>query len=235
MAASMREVGKKMKSWSNVLVVFAFFCLLAGCSGIRDLIVPSPAHQDQSVSSPSSPDLIVLLSDPDGKVGTIQVITKGGSQTLDKPGYATLVEDISDPPSVPKPLADSEIMGVFGPALSAQPDLKGRFASFILYFESDSTELTDKSKELLPEVVRTIKNRKAGEIFVVGHTDRLGTEAYNLELSSKRATYVRDLLAPSGVPPSALVVSYQGEAMPAVYTEDEVWEPRNRRVEVFVK
>src|SRR4030042_267131 len=118
-----------MKSWDNVLVVFVLFCLLPGCSRNRDLIVPSPAHQDQSVSSPSNPDLIVLLPDPDGKVGTIQVITKGGSQILDKPGYATLVEDVSNPPTVPKRMAESEITGAFGPALSAQPDLKDRFAS----------------------------------------------------------------------------------------------------------
>ena len=226
-----------MKSWNNVLVVFALFCFLPGCSRNRDLVVPSPspARQNQSVSSASNPDLIVLLPDPDGKVGTIQVITKGGSQTLDKSGYATLVEGVATPPTVPKPMIDSEITGVFGQALSAQPDLKGRFAPFILYFESNTTKLTDKSKDVLPEIVGAIKNRKASEIYLVGHTDRLGTEAYNLELSSRRATYVRDLLISSGVPSSALIVSYHGESMPAVYTEDEVWEPRNRRVEVFVK
>ncbi len=208
---------------------------MAGCSRTQDLIIPSLAHQDQSISSPSNPDLIVLLPDPDGKVGTIQVVTKGGSQTLDKPGYGTQIEDASNPPTVPKPVADSDITGIFGPVLSAQPDLKGRFASFILYFKNNSTELTDKSKELLPEVVRTIKDRKSSEICVVGHTDRLGTEAYNMGLSARRATCVRDLLISRGVPSSALIVSYHGESMPAVYTEDEVSEPRNRRAEVFAR
>ena len=224
-----------MKPWSYVFVLFALLCLMAGCSPNRDLVITSLSDQGQGVSSPSNPDLILLLADPDGKVGTIQVTTKGGSQMLDQPGYATLVKDVSNPPTVPKTVAESEIIAVFGPVLSAQPDLKGRFASFILYFESDTSKLTDKSKELLHQVVRTIKNRRTSEIYVVGHTDRLGREVYNIELSSRRATYVRDLLISSGIPSSALVVSYHGEAMPAVYTEDEVAEPRNRRVELFVR
>jgi outer membrane protein OmpA-like peptidoglycan-associated protein len=230
-----RKLGKKMKSWSDVLVVVILFCLLFGCSRRRDLIVLPHANRDQSVSSPSNSELVVLLTDPDGKVGVVQVITKGGFQTLDKPEYATLVEDVSTPPTVPKPMTKSEITAVFGPALLAQPDLKGRFASFILYFESDTTNLTDEAKELLPKLVNTIRNRRTSEIFVVGHTDRVGTEVYNMELSSKRATTVLNLLVSSGIPSSALVASYHGETMPAVHTEDEVAEPRNRRVEVFVK
>ena len=226
---------KKMESWSDVLVVVMLLCLLAGCGGTRDNTVLPQVNQTQSVSSPSSSELVVLLTDPDGKVGTVEVITKGGSQTLDKPEHATMVEDVSAPPTVPKAMTKSEIAAVFGPALSAQPELKGRFASFVLFFESNTSVLTDKSKQLLPELVKTARNRRPGEIYIVGHSDRLGTELYNMELSSRRATYVLNLLVSSGIPSSALVASHHGEAMLAVHTEDEVAEPRNRRVEVFVK
>ena len=230
-----RKPGKKMESWSDVLVMVMLISLLAGCGGTRDHAVMQQANQTQSVSPLSNSELVVLLMDPDGKVGTVEVITKGGSQKLDKPEYATMVEDVSAPPTVPKPMTKSEIAAVFGPALSAQPELKGRFASFVLFFESNTSVLTDKSKQLLPELVKTARNRRPGEIYIVGHSDRLGTELYNMELSSRRATYVLNLLVSSGIPSSALVASHHGEAMLAVHTEDEVAEPRNRRVEVFVK
>jgi outer membrane protein OmpA-like peptidoglycan-associated protein len=163
------------------------------------------------------------------------VTTKGGSQILDKPGYAAQVGDPSKPPIAPKPIDENEITGVFGAALSAQPDPTGRFISFILWFENDKTKLTDESKELLPEIVRSIQNRKPNEIYVVGHTDLVGTEAYNIELSSRRARHVRDLLVSSGIKSSSLFVSYYGKARPLVPTNDEVPEPRNRRVEVIVR
>jgi outer membrane protein OmpA-like peptidoglycan-associated protein len=70
---------------------------------------------------------------------------------------------------------------------------------------------------------------------VVGHTDLVGTEPYNIELSSRRANHVRDLLVTKGIKPSALSVSFYGKARPLVPTRDEVPEPRNRRVEVIVR
>jgi outer membrane protein OmpA-like peptidoglycan-associated protein len=207
-----------MERWSNVLVVWIFFCLLTGCG----------AHRPKR-------DLIVLLPDPDDQGGAITVTTKGGSQIIDKPGYATEVEDANKPPTAPKSVEEKEIKDVFGPALTAQPDPAGRFVSFILYFEHDTTKLTHESKNLLPEVLKTIKNLKSKEVYVVGHTDLVGTEAYNIELSSRRANHVRNLLVSSGIKSSALFVSYFGKAKPLVPTKDEVPEPRNRRVEVIVR
>ncbi|HSB03833.1 MAG TPA: OmpA family protein [Thermodesulfobacteriota bacterium] len=199
----------------SIFVALFFLCLLAGCSAKRDLII--------------------LLPDPDGKIGAIRVTTRGGSQILDQSGYAVEVEDFNKPPVAPRPIAEGEITGVFGAALSAQPDVTGRFISFLLFFESDTSELIHESKVLLPEIVRTIRNRKRNEIYVVGYTDRVGTELYNLKLSSRRAYYVRDLLVSSGIKSSDIAVSFHGETMPLVNTEDEVAEPLNRRVEVIAR
>jgi outer membrane protein OmpA-like peptidoglycan-associated protein len=204
-----------MEPRNSIFVPLILLCLLAGCSAKRDLII--------------------LLPDPDGKVGAIRVTTRGGSQILDKSGYAVEVEDFNKPPIAPRPIAEGEITGVFGAALSAQPDLTGRFISFLLFFESDTSELIHESKNLLPEIVRTIQNRKRNEIYLVGHTDRVGTDLYNIKLSSRRAYYVRDLLVSSGVKSSDIDVSFHGETMPIVYTEDEVAEPLNRRVEVIAR
>ncbi len=207
-----------MTQWRNVLFVWIFLCLLSGCG----------AHRAKR-------DLIVLLPDSDGKGGVITVTTQGGSQILDKPGYAIEVEDPDQPPTVPKSVEEKEITETFGSALSALPDPEKRFALFILYFERDTTKLTHESNDLLEEVQRTIKRRKSNEVYVVGHTDLVGTEAYNDRLSSRRATYVRDLLVSNGIKPNTLFVSFFGKARPLVPTQNEVPEPRNRRVEVIVR
>ena len=204
-----------MEPRKTLLIALTLLFLLTGCGVKRDLIV--------------------LLPDPDGKVGAIQVTTKGGSQILDKSGYGVEVEDFNIRPITPRSTSEDEIKAVFGAALAAQPEQTTRFISFLLFFESDTTELTHKSKELLPEIVRTIRNRMAKEIYLVGHTDRVGTEQYNLKLSSRRAYYVRDLLVSSGIKSSYLDVSFRGESMPLVYTEDEVAEPLNRRVEIIIR
>ena len=225
----------KMKLWMNVLTALILMCLLAGCGVKRDLVVPEPEDQDPTVSRHENRDLIILLPDPDGNTGVVRVTTRGGSQMLDKSGHATEVAGVSHPPTVPMLMNESEIKGIFGSALSAQPDLTDRFVSFILYFDRDTIRLTSESRALLTKVAKTIKNRKSDEVFVVGHTDRVGVGEYNMGLSSRRASHVRELLVSSGVQPKALVVSYHGEAMPLVSTEDEVPEPLNRRVEVIVR
>ena len=204
-----------MKPWRKGFLPWAFLCLLAGCSAHRDLIV--------------------LLPDPDGKTGAIQVTTKGGSQILDQPAHATQVEDSRKSPTVPQPIDEGTIKEVFGIALSALPDLPSRFHSFILWFQSDTIELGPESKKVLSEIVKTIRKRQANEIYLVGHTDRVGTELYNTRLSSRRAYYVRDCLVSRGIQSTSIIVSFHGEAKPLVPTADEVDEPLNRRVEVFIR
>jgi outer membrane protein OmpA-like peptidoglycan-associated protein len=179
--------------------------------------------------------LFVLLPEPNGKAGSIRVANAGGYQILDKPGDTTRVEDFHRPPITPQPLDEEGIAIIFGEALSAQPDLTPRFRSFTLWFKSDRTQLTDVSKETLPEVLRAIQIRKPTEIHIVGHTDRVGTESHNLKLSSRRANFVRNFLISKGIKSSVLFVSFWGEARPLVNTEDEVAEPLNRRVEVMIR
>jgi outer membrane protein OmpA-like peptidoglycan-associated protein len=224
-----------MKLWMIVLTALVLTCLLFGCSAKRDLVASPPEDPGVVIPPREHRDLIILLPDPDGKTGVVRVTTQGGSQTLDKSGYATEVAGVNHPPTPPRPMDENEVRGIFGPALSAQPDLEDRFVSFILYFDRNTTRLTSESTELVTEAAKSIKTRRSNEVFVVGHTDRVGEEGYNLELSSKRAFHVRDLLLSSGIRSSALVVSFHGEATPLVNTEDEVAEPLNRRVEVIVR
>jgi peptidoglycan-associated lipoprotein len=107
-------------------------------------------------------------------------------------------------------------------------------ARFIIYFKDDSEELTPESELLLPEVFRTIRDRGALDISVIGHTDTIGTRDYNYQLSLRRARKVADLLVLQGVDRNILDIESHGEDNLLVKTRDQVREPRNRRVEITV-
>ena len=71
--------------------------------------------------------------------------------------------------------------------------------------------------------------------MVIGHTDRVGSVDENDRLSKMRAEGLRDLLIESGVPASKMEAVGRGERDPLVATDDEVDEPKNRRVEINVR
>jgi outer membrane protein OmpA-like peptidoglycan-associated protein len=71
---------------------------------------------------------------------------------------------------------------------------------------------------------------------VTGHTDRAGSLQHNDRLSLTRAKRVRDELVRRGVAPAKLGnVSGRGERELLIPTPDNVFEPRNRRVEIGVR
>ncbi len=230
----------------SVIVGLTLFGFLSACNPSRDLIVSSPplappppiekeSGEKREKERKTGQDLFILLPEADGKVGKIRVATEGSSQVIDRPWFGVKVGESGKEPLTPQPLGESEVRNIFGAALEVHPDLPNRFVSVFLWFESDRIKLTPESRKSLKEIVKTIRNRKSAEIYVAGHTDRVGTEEHNLKLSSKRAFYVRDFLVANGIKSGAFIVSYHGEAMPLVPTEDEVPEPSNRRVEVFIK
>jgi OmpA-OmpF porin, OOP family len=110
-----------------------------------------------------------------------------------------------------------------------------RVEAFVLYFEAGKTDLAESSKAELRRMLSALAQRAAAEVVVVGHTDRVGSAKTNDEFSLMRAFVVRELLLAAGVPAAVISVAGRGEREPLVPTEDEVAEPRNRRVEIRLR
>jgi len=107
--------------------------------------------------------------------------------------------------------------------------------TFILYFREGTDELTTESRQALDQVSAEIARRPAPEVVVIGHTDRVGSVAYNDALSLQRAARVRTELIRLGLVAGDIRLEGRGKREPLVPTEDEVPEPRNRRVEITVR
>ena len=71
-------------------------------------------------------------------------------------------------------------------------------------------------------------------VEIVGHTDDKWESDYNMELSKKRASAVRDYLVSQGVDASKIVTIGMGETMPIVSNNTRKGRAQNRRVEINV-
>jgi len=172
----------------------------------------------------------VVLPGRDGEVGAIAVTAGGESRVLDRAYAAARVRD---PGKIEADTAtEAQVREAFGAALAAQPP---RPVSFVLYFREGQDEFTPDSKQLLQAILAELARRPAPEVSVVGHTDRMGSVPYNDTLSLRRAERVRSELLLLGIASERIQVSGRGEREPLVSTEDEVAEPRNRRVEITIR
>lgn len=213
-----------MRATAATLLVLA----LLGCAG-----APSPAPAPPPVPAPArEQSLFLLLPDADGRTGRITVSNAAGAQTLERAGEATAVGDAQTAPGAPAPLDQARIDRLFGEVLAAAPSPPERFT---LNFEKDSPELTAASRADIARIVASIRERGSTDTSVVGHTDTLGDEQRNVELSLKRAMAIGDRLVAAGVDPGTLDITSHGEKNLLVPTADNVDEPRNRRVEVTVR
>ncbi len=175
---------------------------------------------------------LVLLPDETGKTGKALLQTERGEVVVDKPYTYTSVSGSAGTPAAPKNIDPEEISNRFGDLLQAQPPQP---QSFTLYFLPGSTLLTEESLQKVPEVIAAMDQDAPIEINIIGHSDSVGKEEYNLRLSLNRATAVKRLLQKEVPRISNVYVQSYGENDPLVATADGVAEPRNRRVEILVR
>jgi outer membrane protein OmpA-like peptidoglycan-associated protein len=175
---------------------------------------------------------IVLVPDPDGRLGVVEVTTSGGTQRLTKAGDMTRVSGSSAAPSAVTTADPAYLEQTFGEVLAAEPTPPERF---ILYFEAGTANLVPKSRSLLSDIAASIQRRGAIAVSISGHTDATGSDQLNDKLALDRAERVRALLEAQGVAPALMSVSSHGKGNPAVPTPEGASEPRNRRVEAIVQ
>jgi len=121
---------------------------------------------------------------------------------------------------------------VFGEALDAQPPVP---AHYILYFLSNTIELAPESRAVLDDLIAAIKRIQPVEVTLVGHTDRLGKREDNYQLGLERVGIIKKTFLAEGVADALIELVSHGEDNPLVKTDDEVPEPKNRRVEVVIR
>jgi outer membrane protein OmpA-like peptidoglycan-associated protein len=188
---------------------------------------PPPAAQAPAAPAPKS--YVVLMEDADGTVGKLAVTSAKGEVLLNQ---ARTGVDLDGTVGKPYAVDESRINRDFGEAIAAQPPLP---VSFMLYFKTGGTTLTDESRALIPAIFDAAMNHPAADVSVIGHTDTVGNSEANEKLGLQRAQLVAEIIQKAGLKVHDLTVASHGEKNPLVATPDNTPEPRNRRVETTVR
>ena len=107
------------------------------------------------------------------------------------------------------------------------------FASGLLYdFDSDRVR-TDAATNLR-NLAASLDKYPNTDLLIVGHTDSVGSDAYNQSLSERRAAAAADYLAAQNVARSRLRTAGRGETEPVATNDSESGRTQNRRVEVAI-
>ncbi len=167
------------------------------------------------------------------KIGTISV---GSSDVTDcKTAFADAIAKVEAVAN----LSLTEVARAAAPAPAPAPAAPPQAATaapqpFIVFFDFDSDSLTASTLGIIDDAVAMAERLGVVDFSVTGHADRSGPEAYNLDLSLRRANAVRDALIQRGVKASGISIGGRGEGELAVPTADGVREPANRRVEIIL-
>jgi len=106
--------------------------------------------------------------------------------------------------------------------------------NFLVFFDFDRSNITADAQKVITEAATAAKAGNVSRIQLTGHTDRSGSDQYNMALSLRRGEAVKQALIRQGIPAASIAVIGRGESQPLVPTADGVREPQNRRVEILL-
>ncbi len=106
--------------------------------------------------------------------------------------------------------------------------------NYIVFFDFDRSNITADAQRVITEAATAAKAGNNTRIELTGHTDRSGSDQYNMALSLRRGEAVKQALIAQGIPANAISIIGRGESQPLVPTADGVREPQNRRVEIVL-
>jgi len=123
---------------------------------------------------------------------------------------------VAPPPPRPKPVAE-----------------KITFAADVL-FDFDKAVVKPAGKQKLDELAAKVKDINLEVVIAIGHTDSIGSDAYNQKLSVRRAEAVKAYLVSKGIEPNRVYTEGKGEKQPVASNKTKEGRQKNRRVEIEV-
>jgi OOP family OmpA-OmpF porin len=102
-------------------------------------------------------------------------------------------------------------------------------------FDFDKSNVKPEAAAILDRLVAFMNENKDKKAALAGHTDNIGTEAYNQKLSERRVNSVRDYVVKKGVDSGSISGQGFGESKPIADNKTAEGRAKNRRVEIKVQ
>jgi outer membrane protein OmpA-like peptidoglycan-associated protein len=149
-------------------------------------------------------------------------------------GYL-IAEEEPPPPPPPRPQPPPP-----PPPPPSPPPAPKRIILRGVNFDFNKSDIKSEFAPILDEAAQTLKDNPAGSVLITGYTDSIGSDAYNLQLSERRAQAVMQYLVSRGIAAGRLSTEGRGEQDPiAPNTKDGRDNPEgramNRRAELKVQ
>lgn len=179
------------------------------------------------VLSPKDGDgrmLVAHLDRPQGAVDVLIIAARDGGKPVG------VLYDIVEA----KPVSTGQVT-VQADAMRKGLQEQGHIALYGLTFATDSATLNESSNATVVEMAKVLKADPKQQVFIVGHTDNVGTTQHNLQLSQQRADSVVRALVAQGIAASRLVSKGVASFAPVASNADETGRAKNRRVEMVAQ
>ena len=157
-------------------------------------------------------------------------LRKGGAMT------GIYVEAFNDGNSYTLTIVETQTMrqDVVADAAAMGKDIAatGKVVIYGIYFDTGSAVIKPESEAALIQIVKLMQNRPALKMYVVGHTDNVGTLELNLKLSADRADAVVKAIVGRGIAAGRLKAAGVASYCPVASNSSEPGRAQNRRVEL---
>ena len=138
------------------------------------------------------------------------------------------------PAPAPKPAAPAPAKPAAKPAPAPQPTTEKVTLAADALFDFDKAIIKNDAKAKLDDLVGKLTAINLEGIIAIGHTDSVGTPAYNQKLSVKRADAVKAYMVSKGIEPNRIYTEGKGEKQPIADNKTKEGRAKNRRVEIEV-
>ena len=129
----------------------------------------------------------------------------------------------------------AQLLGQLNSILQTRDSARGLIVNMSdVLFDTGSSTLKPGAREKLAKISGILLAHGGLTLQIEGHTDSVGTDEFNQQLSERRSDAVRDFLAEQGVPVSAMSAKGFGKTQPVASNDTPEGRQRNRRVELVV-
>jgi outer membrane protein OmpA-like peptidoglycan-associated protein len=104
----------------------------------------------------------------------------------------------------------------------------------VVLFDYEMVEVKSSYHQKINDLVQLYKHSLNNELVITGHTDNIGSESYNQELSKRRVEAVQNFLIKKGIPLNKIKVKWKGEMSPVKSNNSKKQRAKNRRVEIIL-